>query len=496
MMKLPFLIIACIYAIPTLSQDLDLTLETALDKYCFFTPEAKKAKHTLDNSTLEFENYKKSFLPEFAFDLSPLSFSHQIKTLQNPEDGSYTYVKDYMNSSSTSLSINQRLPYVGGTFSVRSSLNMLSEFSDKRQSFSATPVSIGYSQQLIGGIKTFKFEKTLAVRNNEKSLKMYIKTMADIQHTVVRLYMDVYLAKQAGLVAIKNKEIADTLYRAGQSRFDNGDLTEPDFLQLELQVSNAGIELENAQKEYDSSLRKLLLCLDIQQEGRYTVSEPTLQLPSKLSYTQVKEHVQENSPTFLELSIKRTEAEQNLYSTQSQNRFNASLSLNYGLNQYAEEIINAYRHPLSQQSLSLTLQIPIFNWGINRNKNKIAENNYHVSILNIEQEENTFYDDLKDKVADYNYNINLMRLSAKSYEMAWKRYELLARNFVWGQVSIFELTSAQKEALSLFTMQCQNTRQTWESYYLIRAITLFDYVLSSELSGLYTNHINTRNNND
>ncbi|MFK2249187.1 hypothetical protein ACIXLV_13860 [Bacteroides fragilis] len=54
------------------------------------------------------------------------------------------------------------------------------------------------------------------------------------------------------------------------------------------------------------------------------------------------------------------EEEKNLFSIKLKNRFNGNISLNYGINQYAETLADAYRHGNTRQSVIIEFQIPIF----------------------------------------------------------------------------------------------------------------------------------------
>jgi len=109
---------------------------------------AKIEKLNFHSKLLLFENYKKSFLPSVSFNVNPLNFNRSLKLLQQPSDGSYIYVDEYSSNSSAGISVNQRIGLTGGQLSIGSSLNYLREFSSDRNSFSATPFYIEYSQRL------------------------------------------------------------------------------------------------------------------------------------------------------------------------------------------------------------------------------------------------------------------------------------------------------------------------------------------------------------
>ena len=87
------------------------------------------------------------------------------------------------------------------------------------------------------------------------------------------------------------------------------------------------------------------------------------------------------------------------------NRFNANVSFNYGVNQYAETLANAYQHLNVRQSISVGLQIPVFQWGINKNKICIAKNTYQVACLDIDKKALEFENELTGKINLYNFSV-------------------------------------------------------------------------------------------
>lgn len=247
-------IFTCVY-VTSYSQEKVLFIENVLNEFCFRSKEARKAHISLKNSLLTFENYKKSFLPVLSYSLSPINFNRSIKSLQNPVDGTYTYLEDYMNSSSTGVSISQKVGPTGGSLSVNSSLNMLSGFSAKRYSFSTSPFSISYNQDLFGGYKKYTYARRIEFLKNDKTVMDYCKSVADIQHQAVVLYMGVLLSDLSQKSAAINKSISDTLLLVNKSRYENGYITEQDWLQLKLQGVNSDFEAENLKKEYQSARR-------------------------------------------------------------------------------------------------------------------------------------------------------------------------------------------------------------------------------------------------
>ena len=101
-------------------QPYQISLEQVLNEWCLVSPSAQKIKLSHENSILEFENYKKEFLPSVAFSLSPVNFNRSQKLMQNSESGNYSYVEDYSNNSSTEIasSVSVHASTTSGNFRI------------------------------------------------------------------------------------------------------------------------------------------------------------------------------------------------------------------------------------------------------------------------------------------------------------------------------------------------------------------------------------------
>ena len=468
----------------TVGQTLEISLNKILSEYCFASPDAIEARLHFENANYGYENFRKGFLPSVAFSLSPASFNHSYRTLQSPTDGSYAYIDDFSNNSSMGISVSQKVGITGGVINISSNLNMLNEFYDGRKSFSARPFSIGYSQKLFSGATAeFKLTKSVEEKKNEKAAKDYCNRITDIQREAIRHFMDLVVVKVGMDIALKNEAVSDTLLQASTVKFENGRMAEHEYLQMKLQAVNDRYTAENYKKEYEICMRRLLDYFGITDNyDNYLVHIPEFDFPAMLDFYTVMEHAEKNNPFVLNQQIKRIEAERNIHNAKFQNRMTGNINFNLGTNQYAPVLPNAFKNLASQQSLTVGLQIPVFQWGINKNNYKIAQNNYELSKLDIERENMGFYNDVKEQVNNYNHNVNLMTIAESSFELSVMQYESSVSKFNLGKLSIYELGLSQKEVFSAMNRYYSTMKEVWDGYYSLRRLTLFDFVANRELT--------------
>lgn len=476
-------------------QPYQISLEQVLNEWCLVSPSAQKIKLSHENSILEFENYKKEFLPSVAFSLSPVNFNRSQKLMQNSESGNYSYVEDYSNNSSTEIAIRQKVGIIGGELSVSSRLNYLREFSNNRNRFGTNPLYINYSQPFIGGFYNYKRQRGIqhAVYNN--SLKQYCSEMSDIQTKAVNLFMTLFSSKLAADLSHKNLLISDTLLIASKALLDNGYFTEYEYHQMGLQQLNNKYAFENSTKNYQKALRELSTFLNRPEwiDEEVEILTPEFNLPLQIDEKSAIVYARHNSPFALSQEEKRLKAEQTLFTAKLNNRFNGNIKISYGLNQYSDHFLDAYQKPDYTQGVMIGVQIPIFQWGINRNKIRMAKNNYQNSMIEIDQAEVNFDNNIKDIVEDYNHNMNLWFVATKSYQLSQEQYVLLAHKFHSGKVSVYDLASAQQEQYSAMQRYYNAIQNAWNSFCVLRKNTLFDFSKQTELKDLFfpvTSHDN------
>lgn len=463
-----------------------ITLQKVVNEWSLHSPSAEKIRLAYENSVLEHKNYLKGFLPSVALTMNPLTFNHSLRLMQNPTDGSYSYVNDYSNTSNAGLSIQQKIGVTGGVLSVNSSLSVLTELSTHRNSFNTTPFSLNYTQQLLGGYYAYRQLKKIESLKSVNAVRLYCSDTAEVQIKALNAFLNLFLADITKKLALKNIAITDTLLAAGKALLENGHFTEYEYKQIELQANNNQYVYETAVKDWGQLYRQLWAFLGKEdQQDSIDIVTPDFMLPLTVDYEVVAKYARKNSPFALSQETKRLEAEQTLFNAKLNNRFNASMNISYGMNQYAEHFTDAYRKPDYSQGVMIGFQIPVFQWGINRNKLHIAKNNYRNALLELEEAETSYTNDLLDKVNAYNQGVKLYFLSQRSYQLAQEQYELLSAKFRYGKVSVYEVTSAQKESYEAMKKYYSSMQTVWNQFFMLRKITLYDFMRQRELIEVY-----------
>ena len=461
-----------------------LTLDKAIYDLVYQTTFAKEQKLAYESELLQYENYRKSYLPAFNVNLSPIGFNHSMRLLQNYMTGEYTNVDEFSNSSNVGMSITQKVGLTGGSLNFRSSLNYLYEFANTKNSFSTTPLYIGYSQPLLGGTKLYNYERRIQEKRHDMALKHYCSSISQEQQEIVSLYLDAYLSVADTSYYHRKVTIGDSLLLHAHLKREAGKMTEYDFSQIELEQTGNQIQLRKSRFAHNSAMEKLSETLHACVEMLAPLDASVL--PKLLDEDWVNELIRRNSPDWQDWQIRCLSAEQTLYQSDLATRFNADISIGYGLNQYGNTISEAYQQPDQQQSMMVTFNIPIFQWGINRNKRVMAHNEYQTVLFEHEMQMDNLRNEVHQLVFSYNSIIDLVALAEKRYLLAGDQYLRTAQLYNAGKVSLIELQNADNEYLASKQEYLSTIQDVYIHYFRIRHLTLYDFVIQKNLSDYLT----------
>ena len=466
-----------------------ITLDEAVCVYALQCPSAQQLRLSYVNSELEYENYKKGFLPSMVMSLSPVNFNRSLRLLQNYETGEHNYVTEYSYTGFVNILISQKIGIMGGTIQAGSNLSFLREFRANRNNYNTSPLFLSYSQPLRGGHKSYLLTHNIRYLAHNISRKSFCQSLSTVQQEILSLYLSAYTAKLRMDIAEHDIHTGDTLLYFAKLKLDNGYITQYEYNKIELQQLNARMAAQQARHNMENLLADLTVKLGIKQaERNMTVDAPdATQLPAMLDYNIIMELVRQNNPQRLNIELQCKQAEFDRYNNRMQTRMNGNISLSYGLNQYASTLIDAYRHLDGRQSVSVTFTVPLFDWGVSSNKRKIADNNYKSTVIQANEKITEFENTIRKQTLTYNMAQENFIIAKRSLQLAREQYRLAAIRFEKGKISVYELIQAfdaQQHALGSYV---EGMSSVFSQYYAVRHLTLYDFIRRKPLMDIFAN---------
>lgn len=430
----------------------------------------------------EYRSYKAARLPSLSLNLIPAQYYRYITQRYDSQADIDVYREQQMFSATAGLSLVQNFDLLGGTFYVDTQLDYLRNFGDVNSTqFSTVPFRIGYQQDLLG-FNAFRWDRKIEPLKFEKVKKQFIYNSESVSEEAVNYFFSLAMAQADYKLAEDNLATADTLYAIGEQRQKIASISQADLLTLKLDKVNARNTLKNAEITRKRAMSALATFLNLDKNTYIEID-----LPSRPHYVDIPADralllAKENNPTYLEQRQNVLEAEREVDRTKKESRFNASVNASVGFNQVADNLGAAYRNLLQQDLVSLTVSIPLVDWGVRKGKYNMARNNLNVVRIAARQEEISLEEDVMMTVKDFNVQQDLIASASEALDLAELAYDQTRRRFIIGKADISSLTlslNRQQEAQKNYIQALQNY---WLNYYKIRKLTLHDFESGMSLS--------------
>ena len=451
-------------ALPVLAQqrltlDLQQTIALANDS----SLEAFRAQNMYLSGYWEYRTYRANRLPSLTLDLTPAQYYRDI-------------TRRYDSEADIDVYRSQQ------SFYANTSLGYMRNFGANRYTqYTSVPFQVGYTQDLVG-YNAFRWERKIEPLKYEKVKKEYIYNAEQVSEQATTYFFQLAMAQAEYDLAKDNALSTDTLYRIGQERLKIAAISRADLLTLKLDRVNAGNTLQTAASALKRAKFSLASFLNLPKDTDIRLVLPGRPQMLTIPLDQALAMARENNPQFLSLRQDILEAEQEVDRTRKESRFNASINASIGFNQVAEDIGRAYRKPLQQDMVSVSVSIPLVDWGVRKGKYNMAKNNLNVVRISSRQSEISIEEEVIMTVNDFNIQQSLVQSASEALDLAILAYEETRQRFIIGKADISSLTlslNRQQEAQRNYISALQDY---WLNYYKIRKLTLFDFASGFSLS--------------
>ena len=476
-------IIGCLLSVgvkaqQTVKLDLQHTIEIANDS----SLSAFRYQNMYLSGYWEFRTYKANRLPSLTLDLTPAKYYRYITQRYDSNEDMDVYREQQMFSAGGGLSIRQNLDWTGGTFYIDSQLDFMRNFGDtKSTQYSSVPIRVGYQQSLLG-YNAFRWDRKIEPLKYEKVKKEYIYNAEQVSEQATTYFFELAMAQAEYDLAKENVASSDTLYRIGMQRLKIASISRADLLTLKLDVVNARNTLQNAESSLKRAMFSLASFLNLEKNTEIRLVLPSRPGELTIPVDAALDAARTNNPNFLGLRQDVLEAEQNVDKTRKESRFNASINASVGFNQVAEKFGEAYNRPMQQEMVSVSVSIPLVDWGVRKGKYNMARNNLNVIKTSSRQSEISIEEEVIMTVSDFNVQQDLVTSAEEALDLSILAYNETRQRFIIGKADISSLTlslNRQQEAQRNYISALKNY---WLNYYKIRKLTLHDFASGFSLS--------------
>jgi outer membrane protein TolC len=186
------------------------------------------------------------------------------------------------------------------------------------------------------------------------------------------------------------------------------------------------------------------------------------------------------------------EADQQVAQAKSSKGINVCLEAEVGFYQTADNIKETYRNLKNNETVGLTLSLPIFDWGVGKGRVKMAEAEREMNRMQQQQTHASYMQELRSSVLQFNMQSSQYNNAQKAQDIAERRYDMVKRQFETGAATVTELNTAQQEAENAKGQYLRMQQGFWTEYYKLRRSTLYDWIdkkdLAVDVNTIINNH--------
>ena len=454
------------------NETITLTLHQAIEMAQEHSPEAQAARHTYRAAYWNYRFFRANYLPSVTLTSTP-TLNREINKITQP-DGTNLFIKQDQLSTDLSLNINQNISFTGGRIFIKTTAQRLDEFEHGITAYNTQPFVVGYEQALFG-YNSLKWDRRIEPIRYRESRKAYSEALELVASQTSNLFFNLATAQTNLDIATFNHASADTLYRYAEGRYNIGTITENEMLQLEINKLSEETNVMNARIEVEDQMQTFRSFLGINREATLKVitedSIPHFEVP----LDEALQLAFENSPDPDMYERRKEESRSNLAYAKANAGLKADLYVQFGLSQTGDKLSNSYRNPMNQQYASVSISLPILDWGRGKGRVRVARSNVDLVNTQVEQGIKDFELNVSKMVRQFNLQAYRVTVAAKTDKTAERRHEVARRLYILGKSTILDLNASISEKDTARRNYIGALRTYWSLYYGLRSMTRYDF---------------------
>jgi len=440
----------------------------------------KQAITVRETKYWEWRTFKSAYQPQLQLEGTIPGYSKTYTQVLQP-DGTIQFQPVNMDNSSLQLNFNQSIAATGATVYGTTQLQRYANLSSNTILYNSIPYAIGFDQPLFR-FNQLKWDKKIEPLKYNESRQVYIESQEQISIIVTGYYFDLLLAQVNLHVAETNLVNTEKILAIANLKFELGKVAKNEILQLQLEQLNAQKAAGTAKRDMEIATLALRSYIGLEGNERIVLDMPDRVKQVNVVAEQVIREAFENRSDAIAFLRRLAEAKRDVAKAKGDNGLNATLSANLGFSNSAGRIPDVYRSPKSQQTVQMTIAIPVLDWGRSKSRLKTAEANQQFTVYAVEQDKQTFKQEIVTQVTLFNMMKDQLILTARAEKIAAEKYQIARERYVLGDLSITELSIAFQENDSARRDHVASLRDFWGAYYQLRYLSLYDFEKNQKIT--------------
>ena len=461
-----------------------LTLELALNTAELNSPSMKKTRLNLIRNQENLNAQNAALKSQFALTLNPISYT-QSREFNNLISDYNTY---NATESSGTFSVMQPIKLTDAKISLTNKFgytDSYSEYSGTTTKGFNNNLSVSLDQPLFTYNRTKLTLKELELALENSQLNYAIQLLA-LERQVAQAFYYVYQQQQSLDIAKQAYGNMQQSYEVSKNKVDAGISAREEMFQAELNLAttksdyeNALVSLENAKDDF-----KILIGVSLFDDIIVipNIAVDTVKVDISFAIDQGLANRMELRQRQIDIEISQFD----LIQTKSLNEFKGSLGVTVGIFGDNENLEDLYANPTDNESVALSLSIPLWDWGERKARIKASEASIESAKVSSEEEQNNIILGIRKIYRNLINLQNQIEIARQSVTNAQLTYDLNLEKYKNGDLTGMDLNIFQNQ-LSEKQLSYTNSLISYKLELLnLKIQTLYDFEKKEAVSPVMT----------
>jgi outer membrane protein TolC len=442
-MKNIFLILLLLFVCMSASPQQGITLEQALKIAESNSPSMKRTRLNLVRNQENLNAQNAALKSNFSLTVNPISYTQNREfndliskwnSRKNTESfGNFTISQPIVMTDAR-ISLTNRFGYY----------DSYSEYTNSTSKGFSNNLSIRLDQPLFTYNRTKLSLKELQLALEGSQLNYAIQLLA-LERQVAQAFYYVYQQQQSLDIARMAYQNMQKSYEVSKNKVDAGISPREEMFQAELNLATTRSDFENKQVSLENAKDdfKILIGMSLYDDILVLTNIAVDTVQVDISFA-----IDQGLKSRMELRQRKIDIETSefdLIQTKGLNEFKGSLGLSLGIFGDNEKLKNIYDSPTNNETVNLSLTIPLWDWGERKSRIKATEANIDIAKISLEDEQNNIILDIRKVYRNLLNLQNQIEIARQSVINAQLTYDLNLEKYKNGDLTGMDLNLIQNQ---------------------------------------------------
>ena len=435
-------IIYLLIQLPAYSQRV-LTLEESLEIAMQNSPDILRSELQLERSQEYLNAQNAALKSRFSLSLTPFDYNQDRQF----NDLFSTWYTSENTQSFGTFTISQPIKWTDGTLTLNNRFgwqDSYSGYTDERNQTFSNNLYVSFQQPIFTYNRTMLSVKELELDLENTSINYAIQKL-NLEKTVTQGFFSVYQNRMSLEVASEEYENQKISYQIIKNKVDAGLSAMEELYQAELNLATSKSNMQNQQVVLDNALDSFKELIGISLFDEISVLTDISHHPVVVDLQKALDHALLHRMELRQRKIAIETSQFSLIQTKAMNEFKGSITLSYGMIGTDEQFSNIYDVPTKNQRASLSLNIPLWDWGEKKSRVRASETTIAMNELSLEEQENQIIIGVRTAYRNLQNQINQIEIARQNERNAQLTYDINLERYRNGDLTSMDLNLFQNQ---------------------------------------------------